>query len=319
MSALHKDDPNPQIFSESEIELLIAGLDSVTEGELGVSMLVACGERAVPSLRSFLLWGSPKSVYNGRQRAVKALCELGAASVLIEFLTAQKHIADPALRYSEEAVENTAARALEKWKTEEVFTALLQVIERRPLRGAVEAIGSFGRKEAVPALIRHLGDDVARPAAEEALMRLRGVAIDELIAAARSPEPSPEHELPGSLLRRQSALKVLSAGALSIPQWERLRILMYESDPLLSIRAAGIALAVGYRADTAIAIQILLDGLNARGWIVIVEAEELLLENYYSTCSAVEAEIELRLRTPDLRSRKLLPLLRAIVRHGEVA
>ena len=213
MPGVHKEATELRKFSETEIERLIAGLDSISEGELGISLLVACGEQAVLPLRRFLLCGAPKSVYVGRQRAVRALGQLGAVAALIEYLTAEKRISDPILRYSEEAVENSAARELQAWKTEEVFSALLQVINRRPLRGAVEAIGSFGRPEAVPALIRHLEDDVARSAAEEALRLLRAVAVGELIATVRSPEPSATRELPGSLRRRQSALKVLSAGA----------------------------------------------------------------------------------------------------------
>ncbi len=319
MAALHKEALEARNLSESEIERLIAGLDSVSEGELGVSLLVVCGERAIPPLRRFLLFGSPKSVYVGRQRAVQALGQLGAVSVLIEYLTAEKWVSDPVLRYSEEAVENSAARELQRWKTEVVFEALLEVVSLRPLRGAVEAIGTFGRREAVPALIRHLEDDVARPAAEEALRQLRSMAIGNLIATVRSPEPSADHELPGSLLRRQSALKVLSAGALSIAEWERLRFLLYDRDPLLAVRAAGIALAVGDRLDTAPPIRILLNQLMAKDWSVAAEAEQCLLENYYHTCSAIESEIEKRMDACDLESMKLLPRLRAIARRGEAA
>jgi HEAT repeat protein len=319
MSAVHKEASEFRILSAAEIERLIAGLDSVTEGELGVSLLVACGEQAVPPLRCYLLYGPPKSVYVGRQRAVRVLGQLGAVSVLIEYLTAEKKISDPILRYSEEAVENGAARELQPWKTEEVFNALLQVVDRRPLRGAVEVIGSFGRQEAVPALIRHLEDDVARSAAEEALGLLRGAAVGELIATVRWPEPSAVHELPGSLRRRQSALKVLSAGALSKADWEQLRFLVYDTDPLLSVRAAGMALARGDRIDSAWAIRILLGQLMASDWDVIGEAEQTLLENYERTRSAIESEIQSRRNARDLESRKLLARLRALAQHGESA
>lgn len=319
MAALHKEAPEVRNLSESEIERLIAGLDSVSEGELGVSLLVACGERAVPPLRRFLLFGLPKSVYVGRQRAVQALGQLGAVSALIEYLTAEKRISDPVLRYSEEAVENSAARELQQWKTEVVFEALLEVVSLRALRGAVEAIGTFGRREAVPALIRHLEDDVARPAAEEALRLLRGMAIGDLIATVRSPEPSAARELPSSLLRRQSALKVLSAGALSVAEWEKLRFLIYDRDSLLSVRAGGIALTIGDQSDTDQSIRILVDELMVGDWGVVAEAEQILLENYVRTCCAIEAEMETHLNAQDLESRKLLARLRAIARRGETA
>ncbi len=309
--------PQFRDFSEAGIERLIAGLDSVSEGELGISLLVACGQPAVLPLRRFLLYGQPQSVYVGRQRAVRTLGQLGAVAALIEYLTAEKRISDPILRYSEEAVENSAARELQAWKTEEVFCALLRVINRRPLRGAVEAIGSFGRPEAVPALIRHLEDDVARSAAEEALRLLRAVAVGELIATVRSPEPSATRELPGSLRRRQSALKVLSAGQLCKAEWEQLRFLIWERDALLSVRAAGMALAAGERIDSAPAIRILLGQLMASDWDVAGEAERILFENYGSTRSAIEAAIHARRSARDVESRKLLARLRAIRQRGE--
>lgn len=303
--------------SETEIEQIIAGLDSISEGELGVSMLVACGQRAVPLLRRFLLDGPPKSVYVGRQRAVTALGQLGAVTALMEYLTSEKRISDPVLRYSEEAVENSAARELQHWRTEEVFEALLQVIRRRPLRGAVEAIGTFQRKEAIPPLIECLEDDIARPSAEEALRLLRGIAIEALITTVRSPEPSALQELPGSLLRRQSALRVLAAGALSMKQWEKLRFLLYDRDPLLSVRAAGIAIEVG--ADIAVAIRALVNQLMASDWSVAAEAEQVLLENFDRTCNAVVSEIQNRRNADAPKSCKLLARLQAIVRKGEAA
>jgi len=306
-------------LSEMEIERLIAGLDSISEGELGISLLVACGERAIPPLRRFLLSGPPRSVFVGRQRAVKALIELNAVSALIEYLTEEKHISDPVLRYSEEAVENSAARELGRWKTDQVFHVLLEIVSLRALRGAIEAIGTFGRAEAVPAIIRHLEDDVARPAAEEALRRLRCVAVEELIATVRSPEPSAVRELPSSLLRRRSALKVLSAGRLSRADWDRLRFLIYDRDPFLSTRAAGIALTVGDPVDKSPAIRILVEQLIANDWSVAAEAEQNLLENFATTCSAIEAELKARRSARDLDSLRLKARLHSIAQRGEAA
>jgi HEAT repeat protein len=317
MSAVDKQATEFRNLSETEIERLIATLDSVSEGELGIVLLVACGEQAVPPLRSFLLCGAPKSVYVGRQRAVRALGQLGAVSALIEYLTTEKHISDPMLRYSEEAVENSAARELGRWKTEVVFHILLEIVSLRPLRGAVEAIGTFERKEAVPALIWHLEDDVARPAAEDALRLLRGVAIEELINAVRSPEPSGTRELPSSLLRRRSALKVLSAGILSLSEWGQLQFLLYDRDSLLSVRAAGIALAHGDQFDMDLPIRILVCQLGNSDWGVVAEAEQILLENYHRARLAIEAAIKTNLYARDLDSRKLLARLRAIARRGE--
>jgi hypothetical protein len=73
-------------LSDGEVWQLVESLNSLHEGELGISMLVACGERAVPALRSFLLYGKPSGIFAPRQRAVRALAELGAKDTLLESL-----------------------------------------------------------------------------------------------------------------------------------------------------------------------------------------------------------------------------------------
>jgi len=308
-----------QSLSAEQVERLIVGLDSLVEGALGVSLLIACGEDAIPPLRRFLLFGSPRSIYVGRQRAVKALSGLNAASVLMEYLLLEKQIHDPIVRYSEEAVESTAARELAKWKTEEVFKALLTILKRKPLPGAVEAIGVFQRKEAVPGLIRCLEDDVARPLAEGALLALRELAKVELIATTRLPEPWASRELASSLLRRRSALRILVSGRVTAAEWEQLRFLMFDRDPTLSLRAAGLALAMAAQPDISLATRITIDRLCAKDWFVVAEAEQILLENFDLTCSAVETEITRQGQLHDVGSKKVVAILKAIARCGEAA
>ena len=84
-----------QDLSDEEIQELVESLNSLHEGELGVAMLVACGKRAIPLLRRFLLHGKPSGIFVPRQRAVRALAELGAKDVLLEYLVFERHIADP--------------------------------------------------------------------------------------------------------------------------------------------------------------------------------------------------------------------------------
>jgi hypothetical protein len=100
---------------DKEIEALVQSLNSLHEGELGVDMLVACGERAIEPLRRFLLQGKPSGIFVPKQRAVKALVELGAKEVLLAYLAFDEPIADPVAAHGEEAVQNTVARALAAW------------------------------------------------------------------------------------------------------------------------------------------------------------------------------------------------------------
>jgi predicted nucleic acid-binding protein len=309
----------PRAFSDSEINRLAESLDSATDGEFAVAPLIACGERAIPVLRRILLLGPPKSVYVGRQRVVRVLSELGATSVLIEYLRTDREITDPILRLSEEAVESTASRELSRWRTDEVFQTLLQLVYKRPLPGAVEALGDFEKGEAVKPLIRWLEDDVARPFAIGSLTKLRTKAVDELIEAVRSPEPSRPSETRSSLLRRQAALGVLVAGNVTRHAWNQLRFLLYESDPLLLTRAAGIAIEVGAPEETPLATNILIQQLGCKDWFVVNESYQILLEHFDITCSAVEREITVRSGREDIESKKIVSLLRSLARKGEAA
>lgn len=306
-----------QNLADDEIGRLVKGLESLIEGDLAVPMLVACGERAVAPLRQLLLHGRPSTIFSGRQRAVKALSELGAWSVLLDYLTALKAIRDPAVRYAEEAVENTAARELAQWQTDEVFAGLMKSLESRTLPGAIEAVAAFGRRGAIPVLIRALEDDVARPAARDALRKLRSLATANLIETVRSPEPSAKNEVPSSLLRRRSALQILGEGSLTDADWQLLRFLLYQRDPMLAVLAGQIALRIGHEPDRERAVVVGLEALDSNDWTVVAEAEQALVLNLQSVRGAVEREILNCLARPEARYRERLRLLYGVVRKAQ--
>lgn len=132
-------------------------------------------------------------------------------------------------------------------------------------------------------------------------------------------EPSRLSETPSSLLRRQAALGVLTSGTLNSLAWHSLRFLLYEDDPLLQTRAAGIALSVASPEDTASAVQILIQQLSCKDWFVVNEAGQSLLENFDLTCNVIEKETELRANRDDILSKKIVSLLRFLARRGEAA
>ena len=90
-------------LSDEEIEALVQSLNSLHEGELGVDMLVACGIKAITPLQRFLLQGKPSGIFVPRQRAVRALAELGAKDVLLDYLASAEQIVDPVAAHGEEA------------------------------------------------------------------------------------------------------------------------------------------------------------------------------------------------------------------------
>src|SRR6266571_4979037 len=144
------DDPDDEIWA------LIAELQALRHGERTVAKLVACGRRAIGPLQTLLFYGKPSSIYQPRQLAVEALADLGAQDVLMAYLRLPKDIPDAVVRFGEEAVESTAARLLATWRTDDVFTFLLTLARERTRVGLIEALGAFGRPEALPFLAKAL-------------------------------------------------------------------------------------------------------------------------------------------------------------------
>ena len=113
-------------LATNQLRKLIASLNSLHEGGLGIPLLMICGERAIRPLRDILLYGEAGGISIPRPQVVWALAELGARDVLLEYLTMKKDIADPVVWRAEAIVEKTAARALAAWCSEDVVSALLK-------------------------------------------------------------------------------------------------------------------------------------------------------------------------------------------------
>ena len=282
---------------DEEIRRLVDSLNSLHEGELGISMLVACGERAIPPLREFLLSGRPTTVPEPRQRAVRALAELGAKDALLEYLRGPRRVTDAVVRFAEEAVENTAARALRNWQSEDVFQVLMEIASKRALPGAIETLGMFQRPEPIPYLIRALGDDVGRRAAEDALRSLGEVAIPALVEAARTPDPSRQTESPSSILRRRRTVRVLADCPLAPEVWPKLQPLLWDPDHEIAATVARIALRAGAQADYAPAVRRMADALAYVDWLSAIEIEDSLVEHFQEVRVRIEAELERRCST----------------------
>ncbi len=304
---------------DEEIEALVQSLNSLHEGELGVDMLVACGKKAITPLQHFLLQGKPSCIFVPRQRAVRALAELGAKNVLLDYLASEEHIVDPVAAHGEEAVKNTAARALGAWRTEDVFEALRQVLRRKHLVGAIETLGEFRRPEAVPELIEALEDDFCRTFAEDALRKTAELAHSALIDAARTPDPSGSHERPQSQRRRRCALRLLECLDLSNQDWCQVAALLHDSDPEIAARAGAIALAVGDRGHKQLAVKRMIKILPASDWLLQGEIQGWLEKHLDIAFLSINEEIERREGAPaSIRTKDhVLRLLLAVRRKGQ--
>ena len=177
-------------MSDEDIRELVRELDSLHDGDRAMVKLMSIGDRAIPFVRDFLLSGEPDAIFRPRQRAVEVLGALGAKDALIEYLLRPIAIENPAVAYGESAVEITAARELKRWRTDDVFDALLRVLQRRIQPGAIETIGEFRRAEALPFLIRALGDSISGGEAADALRKYGASAREALLdAAEHAPNP----------------------------------------------------------------------------------------------------------------------------------
>ena len=303
-------------LSEKEIQGLVDSLNSLHEGELGIDMLVACGEKAVEPLRRFLFEGNPSGIFVPRQRAVRALAELGAKQVLLNYLAVEKHIQDPVAAHGEEAVQNTVARALGIWHTDDVYEALRGVLRKKCLTGAIEALGDFRRPEAVPELIAALEDDFCRTTAEDALCKTGELAHPALVEAARTPDPSGINERPSSRRRRRSALRLLEQLHLSADDWQRLAALVHDRDSEIRARAGAIALAVADQPAQELAIRRLIEALPASDWLLQGEIQGWLEAHLDIALPAINAEISERQTTTgaDQSRDNILRLLLAVTR-----
>ncbi len=182
----------------------------------------------------------------------------GARDVLLEYLALEKQIADPVVRHAEDIVENTAARALAAWCSEDVVNALVKKLPMRRLPAAIETLGNFRRPELLPHYILALEDDSCRHSVEEAIAKLGEQAHAALIEATRTPHPSATAETPSSVCQRRSALRLLSHLRLSRPDWRELALALHERDPEISVRAGFVALLAAEPEDKHCAVRRLL-------------------------------------------------------------
>jgi hypothetical protein len=297
----------------SEIRLRIERLNSLVDGEQARMDLVGFGAAAIQPLKEFLFSGRPSGIFQPRQWAVEALGTLGAKDVLLEYLRRDERIPDPVVHHGEEAVRNTAARLIARWKTDDVFELLEWLAQKRILPGVITALGSFRRKEALPILERALEDDVARPAAEEALADFGGDEIETLVSTVHRKRMNEDEEVPSSLRRRRSAAELLSNSPLETGLWPRLRFLLGEDDSELVIHGAKIGTLLAPDVEKTNAVASVLRVLPDSPWYLKEEATKCLEALYFWGELLIENQIAWRSQEPPLKrvtDETLLTLLR---------
>jgi HEAT repeat protein len=269
--------PTQRSVSQSPVvEEAIAALRSFQHGDRGILDVIRCGAQAIPLLRAMLFERERSGLFQTRCRVVQALAALDAYDVLIEFLEANRTIADPVERVGEDAVINAAALALANVREQRVFELLLRLAQRSALTGVIGALGGLGRVEAIPLFIDALEEDASRYTAETALWKLGKKACPALSSTVDLKLPSRARESESSARRRRSALKLLAEMDRSRAAWRRLRHLMRDDDAPLAARACGIGLTRGSASERTDAVRRLIELLPQKDWVLREEIEAYL-------------------------------------------
>jgi len=299
-------------FTDEEIEDQVRGLESLQGGSLAAAALIGCGPRAIPFLRSFLLTGRPRGIYQPRQLVVETLAQLGAKDVLLEYLGKPSQIRDAVVRMGEDAVRSTAARELGRWQTEDVFWGLTAAGTDHLLPGIVESLGKFRRPETLPYLVWALGDGICRSYAEEAIRNMGEAARAALLEAALARIPSSEEENASSLQRRRWVLRILADWQVPREDWNKLEALLDEKDPEIVITVARIALQAASEPEKWRAIRRMIEMLPAANSFLQTEARTALAENFNFAREQIEDEITRRMKA-DRKHQALDVVLRLLV------
>ena len=296
-----------------QAERLVQALDNLRDGETAVVALVALGARSIDPLRRFLLRGRPGPVYQPRRWAVQALGSLDAKEVLVEYLTSLPHIPDPQVRFAEEVVQNAAVREFVRWPDAETTAFLLDLSRKKKLVGLAEVFGKLRQVEAIPYLDRALEDDCIRQSAEEALIAIGEQAREALILSSTVKLPVNDVEIPSSLRRRQSVLRVLAKIGIRPQDWPKLSPLIWERDPEIVVESCVLAVAAGILDNRETVAARLLAVSERAPWFLEEDIVECLLEWFEAAQPAIEAEIDHLKKLPEtdwIRNERLRLLLR---------
>lgn len=303
----------PPEYSEDPVRRAIGKLKSFYDGDIAVVEVVACGDQAIPPLRTLLFDREPSGLYQVRVLVVDALAKLGAYQVLLDFLSTPRDVTDPVERLGEDAVINAAARALAYHSDQRVFELLLRLAHRPCLTGVIAALSTFRRPEAIPLLVNALSEDASRLTAEAALKGYGTAARSVLIEVVSQRLDAHEHVSESRLRQRRSALKLLADTTVSRRTWQAIRHLMHDEDMRSAVLACEIGLAAGPASEKRDAALHLFRLFPHADWTLRDEIERYFVAHLHAAKDAITGSRELQRLVAEDNSTK--ELARRILRR----
>jgi hypothetical protein len=298
-------------ISSAQIESLVLALESLTDGELAVDLLIACGRRAIAPLEELLLHGKARTVALPRCRAVRALGGLEARETLLAYFTKFEPSGDPVVLFAEDAVRSAVAHELMRWREEESFQTLLRAARQRATIGLVEALGEFGRSETVPLLFERLEDDLCRNAAFTALLRTPDETRKYAVLSFRHANLRG----PAASRRRRAAAELFRKLGISGEEWQDVSRLLEDDDPTVVICAASAGFRVARQEEFPGIIQALFRVAHRLNWLQEAEVVHLF-DEHKALAHGVAMQILADLREKGEDVNWLSPAWR-ILRHLE--
>ena len=267
------------LLAHDDLDRALEHLVSLQDGDRGVLEVLTFGPRAIPRLRELLFRREPSGLYQSRCRVVEALAALGGKDVLIAFLNLDREIKDPVERAGEDAVLNATARALKGTQNEAVFWQLWSLAKTRKLPGAIEVLGAFRRVETLPSVIAALADDLASPAAKDAIRQFGGDAVPTLLAGVDADFPQ-HNETESSRRMRHAILELLLeiAEPRDIPG-TLCDDLARNSDPAIAVPGCQLELAIAEGSRRSEILLRLLTMLPLADWRVRQEISDCLMKH----------------------------------------
>ena len=191
---------------------LVERLKNLHDGPRVLPEVIRLGEAAVPALE-VILRGPSQAVPHSRCFAADALGAIGTPDSTAALVAALRDsIArnpDPISLEAESVVIDRIAEHLGFCPRVEVAEALLEALHRRPYPGCARSLGRLRESRAIPLLIECLNDDVARPAAVEALRCFGRVASEALCRMFVETRLSSGLEAPSRIDGRAAAVRLL--------------------------------------------------------------------------------------------------------------
>lgn len=297
-------------ISSAQIEHLVLALESLTDGELAVDLLIACGKRSIAPLEELLLHGKARTIAIPRCRAVRALGSLEARETLLAYFNQFDRPRDPAVLFAEDAVRSAVAHELMRWREEEVFQTLLKAARQRATLGLIESLGEFGLTEAIPLLFDTLEDDLCRNAAFAALSRTPEGTRQYAILSLRR-ETRTNLSGPAASRRRRATAELFRNLGISREEWQDVSRLLDDEDPTVVIGAASAGFRVVRQEEYHGIVRALFRIAHKLNW---VQEDEVirLLDEHRDLAHSVAKQILTDLRAHGERVNWLSPTWRIL-------